>query len=322
MQRPRICLLAAATLFTAATLGLPTQEDGVLKPPERLEVEPGLPVTLTSHNDVKLVDVLNARFLAGRPSDTLEEAGVILHQFDGSGFDELGVSRQGGVNESWNAWRPCPAGLWCAKFGDRFSTSLVNARQPYLFSRTNAGLIVDAGTSQRGGMCAWASDARGYRAARTCLAEGERFLFHNVSQTFVHREGCVPGCTNGIEGQMEDNNTVMRGHHSPTWCSSSSDDHWCPWRPQQLRSMMEQQERHLPNNDCGQYNGCQYNEVRASSFTRLPPPHPPTPPALKALTPVSALLSLTSLSSTRRPGKLSSRERCWRYSCSPTTTSQ
>ena len=329
-MRPRDCLRAAATLLTAVALGAPAHEGGVLRPPERLEVKPARPVmhgfsneTITMLNPDSLVDILNARFLAGSPSDRLAEAGVVVHQFDGGGFDEWGVSEAGGANTSWAAWMPCPDGQWCAKFGDRFSVSVVNARQPFLFSQTNGGIIVNTDTSERGTMCAWATDARSFRSARTCLADGDRFRWGDGAQKFVRREGCVPGCTNGVAGQMEDWNTAMRGKLSPSWCESGSDDHWCPWRPHQLRSMMEQQERStdVPNNDCAQFNGCRYNEVRASPSTRLASPPPPSF-CPQDTDDASALISPNSWSSTPRPGKKSSRERSWRYSCSTTDACQ
>ena len=274
-MRPRDCLRAAAILSIDVALGAPASEDAVLRPPERLEVEPAaaLPVIPASNDGtMALVDILNARFLAGSPSDTLEEAGVVVHQFDGGGFNEWGVNVAGGANTTWAAWMPCPSGQWCSKFGDRFSVSVVNARQPFLFSKTNGGIIIDSGTTRRGSMCAWATDARSFRSARTCLAHGDAFRWGDRAQTFVRRQDCIPGCTNGVEGQKEDWNTVKRGQLSPSWCASGSEDRWCPWRPHQLKLMMEQQERTVPNSDCSQYNGCRYNEVRAS-FGLLPPPH-------------------------------------------------
>ena len=43
---------------------------------------------------------------------------------------------------AWDPWLPCPDHHWCTKFGDRFSTSLVNRRVPYTFSATNPGVII------------------------------------------------------------------------------------------------------------------------------------------------------------------------------------
>ena len=82
------------------------------------------------------VDRINARFRLGQPSDNVEAAGVLLHQFDDM--------------EDTNApWMPCPQFKWCGEFGDRFSASMINARLPPggppgligIFSNTVAGFI-------------------------------------------------------------------------------------------------------------------------------------------------------------------------------------
>lgn len=89
---------------------------------------------------------------------------------------------------------------------------------------------------------------------------------------FERREDCIPGCLNGVENQREDWDTVMHGQLSPSWCEPGGDDAWCPWRPENLKNMLQQQERGFRSTDCAQNNGCQYNEVsaRLSTHARRP----------------------------------------------------
>lgn len=210
---------------------------------------------------------LNRRFMRGRPSNSIADAGVLIHQFDDSGFNATTrVSKEGGV-ASWSPWLPCPPGKWCAKFGDRFSTSVLNARAPYAFNEVNGGFVIAADTAQRGTLCAWATDGRSFRGARSCLDKGVTFRFGQSNQTFARREGCVPGCVSGRMGQREDMDTALRGMVSPTWCDPGAPDSWCPWRPQHLSHMLQQQERAPPNEECGQHNGCRYNELVLDSAT-------------------------------------------------------
>ena len=226
------------------------------------------PSELSYANQMKLVDMLNERFMNGHPSNNFSEAGVVMHQFDDSGFDTTTRRlREGGVSK-WSPWLPCPEGQWCSKFGDRFSVSVLNARVPFSFNEYNGGIIINPDTAQRGTMCAWASDARSFRAARSCLPSGVHFRWGDGKQMFERREGCIPGCMNGVEGQLEDWDTVLHDQASPTWCNSTGPDSWCPWRPTQLKRMMEQQERGFRNTDCAQNNGCRYNEVRAHARPR------------------------------------------------------
>lgn len=216
-------------------------------------------------NHRSVADSLNERFMSGHPSNATAEAGVILHQFDVDMFDRSSRRLRESSVSKWPAWMPCPAGEWCAKFGDRFSVSLLNARKPFAFNEYNGGLVVSADTAARSIMCSWATDARSFRAARTCLSADTPFKWGDSQQGFVHREGCVPGCINGVSGQVEDADTVARGQPSPTWCDPDGPDSWCPWRPEHLANMLAQQERGFLNTDCSQNNGCRYNELVLNS---------------------------------------------------------
>ena len=130
------------------------------------------------------VDRINARFRLGQPSDNVEAAGVLLHQFDDM--------------EDTNApWMPCPQFKWCGEFGDRFSASMINARLPPggppgligIFSNTVAGFIFAPEAAEV--FCAYAAD--GGTMAKKCHPPGP-------SPT------CIPGCmrkTGGLRDALQ-----------------------------------------------------------------------------------------------------------------------
>ena len=115
---------------------------------------------------------INARFSGGRPSGSLADAGVLVHQF------ETGVF-QGGVAKG-TPWRPCESGEWC----DRWSCSLINAQLRQLF-RAHSGLVLAPSalaTLPSGGLlCSYPSD--GATSERRCDRAGRE------------EGGCVPGCS-------------------------------------------------------------------------------------------------------------------------------
>ena len=271
-------LQMVVALLAAIALGAPTHDDATAA---AQQLQPGID-TATNVWAARLVDRLNEQFLNGKPADSFAEAGVVVHQFDDAGFDTGSRRlREGGVS-GWAPWTPCPEGHWCSKFGDRFSVSIINARAPFIFNLYNGGLIIDPSVSQKAELCSWATDARSFRAARTCLAEGVRFRWGDRNQTFARREGCIPGCVSNTGTAREDWDTVLAGQLSPTWCDpAATSDSWCPWRVGQLKRMMQQQERGFRNNDCAQNNGCRYNEVRAVPLYRCArswsPSFPPLP---------------------------------------------
>ena len=63
---------------------------------------------------------LNKRFADGKPSNSLQEAGVLVRQFDT-------------LDDFDRPWMPCGEHSWCHKFSDRWATSIVNndARHMY-----------------------------------------------------------------------------------------------------------------------------------------------------------------------------------------------
>jgi len=230
---------------------------------EKLPVHKVLGAVSLHRSAYTVGEAINERYHLGRPNDYIERTGVLIHQFDESGFENH-QARPGGLNDD-KPWMPCREGIWCHKFADRFSVSLVSETAPYLFHEVNGGLIISPSIADRSLLCSWASDGRGFRAQRSCIPEGVGFNFRDPNQSFEHRDGCIPGCVNlaptSTDRLIEDHDTVRSGLPAPTWCEEDEPDHWCPWRPESLRSMLEQQIRSEPNDDCMQGNGCRYNEL-------------------------------------------------------------
>mmetsp|Transcript_14278 Transcript_14278/g.37045 ORF Transcript_14278/g.37045 Transcript_14278/m.37045 type:complete len:429 (-) Transcript_14278:111-1397(-) len=84
---------------------------------------------------------INMRFRNGRPSNDLQEAGLLVHQFDGL--------------EDWQSggFRPCRSG-WCNNRYDHTSFSLINQRNPVTFNR-QGGVILASYTPIA---CSYAGD--------------------------------------------------------------------------------------------------------------------------------------------------------------------
>ena len=119
-------------------------------------------------------DRLNARFAKGQPTDNLFAAGVLIHQFDG-------------MEDTAKPWLPCGKAQWCAKFRDRISASMLNARSAPgpsgpipVFSEIYGGLIFAPGVARV--LCSYAGDGGTMR--KLCDPPGLS-------------EHCVPGCGHG-----------------------------------------------------------------------------------------------------------------------------
>ena len=270
-----------ASLLVAAASGMPSRVPSVQGPGALVQDDAAVEAAVADASNVtlvkeqilgherRLVNIINERFATGRPTNKYDEAGVFIHQFDDQGFDpSTHRLKQGGVAKHWMPWQACPAGEWCSKFGDRFSVSVMNARVPYAFNEFNGGMILSPTVADESTMCAWATDARSFRASRTCMPAGMKFEWGDGEQLFERREGCVPGCVIDHPNALEDWDTPMAGQRAPGWCGHDAlkTNEWCPWKSNQLKQMMEQQEHGFLNTDCAQNNGCRYNEVR------LPPP--------------------------------------------------
>ena len=120
-----------------------------------------------------VVDVLNARFKNGHPTDDLAAAGVLVHQF------------HNGADSDWRPWMPCPdtcygGPCWCSKFNDRFSCSIVSVKtlskkgDVGMYSVQNAGFVLRPAANKVN--CAYPAD--GGSESKSCKDEA----------------GCVPGC--------------------------------------------------------------------------------------------------------------------------------
>ena len=138
-----------------------------------------------------LVEQLNTRFASGRPSNDLASAGVLVRQFDG-------------LENQARPWEPCTPGQWCYVYSDRFATTLVNRKQPLLYSRTAGGFVLNAAVARV--LCAYNAD--GGSQSKQCRPPG-------VS------EDCTPGCARS--------------------CTELRDFRGCSWPPDQFEQMMEQQ---------------------------------------------------------------------------------
>jgi len=143
-------------------------------------------------------------------------------------------------------WLPCPAHLWCAKFADRFSASLVNAHLPFLYSTEAAGFVLAPDILQAHINCAYASDGGTMR--RICRPAGRSAQ-------------CIPGC---IPGEKE-GPFFHRG-----WCDAAhpaAAPGGCYWGRTHLKEMQEQHVSQLQKrggDSCNQQGGdksCYYNEI-------------------------------------------------------------
>ena len=145
-------------------------------------------------------------------------------------------------------WAACTVGTACAEFGVKMSASLSNARLPYIYSRSQPGFVVRP--SEAVLLCAWERD--GKTSHRVCGA--------------TSAPGCVPGC-------VQTSGPAWARGAATTWCTlpdtcpdaaACAPYSWCPFRPQNLRQMLERHSR--TQGAYGEYRPwcageCRYNEV-------------------------------------------------------------
>ena len=190
---------------------------------------PHAPIPL---NAAAKVELLNARFAAGHPSDDVLAAGIMLHTFD---------AMDDGRDDVWNA---CPEEAWCGRYNDRWSVSIVNRRTPSFFrgsgkepgNQPNGGFVLDSSTLRPVAssiLCAWAVDGG---------------TLQTVCKWAEH--GCIPGCREHYDCEGRDNM-----------------GDYCWFRANRLEQMMKVQERLLPTRTRGTCNedDCRYNEVVISA---------------------------------------------------------
>jgi hypothetical protein len=138
-------------------------------PPSHPSPEPPPPPPLPSPplSAHLIAERLNARFVAGRPSKSLEGAGVLVHQLDST-------------EDSSRPWVPCSqngADNWCHTLADRWASSLINQDLRYLYYKSNGGFVLAPTTARL--FCAYSSD--GNSQQKVCPV-----LYGDAS--------CTPGC--------------------------------------------------------------------------------------------------------------------------------
>ena len=195
---------------------------------------PPSPVPLTSSGGVSsgavLAASLNEMFVHGQPSNVVTETGIMVHQLDALDLGRVEA-------ETNQPWQPCAVKgpSWCAKFGDRLSVSIINQKLPYVFSDHATGFIINPKLATI--FCAFPFD--GGSMERWC----------NLEQPL---DECLPGCYDNSKGDV------------------GCDSRGC-FPPEQLKQMLRNHvDNHPFKKDCGQGNGCRYNEVRCV----LKPPSP------------------------------------------------
>mgnify|MGYP006139687351 CR=1 FL=1 len=92
-------------------------------PPPQLTLPPPTAPSLPP-GTMPIVEQLNRRFRAGQASNSLELAGVLMHQDDA-------------VDVDYKPWLPVGEG----EYSDRFPSSIINTRSPYIFSTSAAGVV-------------------------------------------------------------------------------------------------------------------------------------------------------------------------------------
>ncbi|KAL1526258.1 hypothetical protein AB1Y20_014978 [Prymnesium parvum] len=151
------CVLSRELTFCALPPSAP-------RPPATPPFPPApLPALVPS---VPIEQILHDRFMLGRPSNSLRDAGVLVHMLDG-----LEKSLE-------QPWLPCPSEKWCYAFSDRMSFSLINARLPFYFGlKYSVGFL--ASPEKADLLCSWFTDYG--TMDKTCDPPGVR-------------DDCLPGC--------------------------------------------------------------------------------------------------------------------------------
>ena len=198
-----------------------------LPPPQHRPPHPQHPPRQPSES---VVEVINARWRAGKPTSSVDGAGVFVSQIDVT-------------HDAARPWLPCssdPDRAWCWWLSDRLPGSVTNAATPHVFMGANGlspikGGIVVAPVGV-GIQCAYAGDGGSQGEDKACpipACMGRKppckrvGWMRGVEPTDERWAGCVPGCS--VKGRP------------PRWCSSPS-DRSCTWDEAGLEGMMLQQQ--------------------------------------------------------------------------------
>jgi hypothetical protein len=140
----------------------------------------------------ELAAELNARFRSAEPSQDLKRVGVILRGWDG-------------LSEEGRPWLPCETHRSCAKYRDRFASSIVYGGHTQSYAHTG-GLVLRP--DEVAVNCAYPSDGGSQKVVCDPPGRSER---------------CTPGCK-------------TRCDPAKGWRN------WgCAWAPEHLKNMLEQQ---------------------------------------------------------------------------------
>ena len=182
-------------------------------------------------NSRQVVRTLNKRFKNSKPSNVLADAGVLLHTFDAP--DASG--REGGRKDVWN---PCPSDMWCGRYADRMSASVVTPRIRSFFwaamgetsiTKAMGGFVLDSQALEPANssiFCGWGADAG--TMGMLCEPMG-----------LAPDRSCIPGCRSGFE------------------CGSSNQlGSYCWWPPHKLKQLLELHEAQPRKTDhsCHQFD--------------------------------------------------------------------
>ena len=156
-----------------------------------------------------IVERLNARFNAGRPSNDIGLVGVMMRNFEGM------------AGRYSAAWEPCSDNEFCARAGDRLAASVVNARMPHLYSFDAGGVVISPASAKV--LCSYHGD--GNDLGRFCRPPTD---WLKMPVEYEPDGSCIPGCTSHF-GWCDDK-------FNP--CPLCEEVH-CAWRPSGLAKMVD-----------------------------------------------------------------------------------
>jgi len=184
-----------------------------------------------------------------QPSDDVAAAGVLVRLFDK-------------IDDARSPWLPCPRSLWCAKFGDRFSATLVNAELPHLYNDWAGGMVLDTSVTPSAQQAdeshpfnqkqseairsnqKQADESHPFGANESagtptfgvlsCSYPGDGSTMKRLCDPPGQSAACTPGCGG-------------RGTNSgPAWCDPTAGvEVNCAWRPTDLSGMMRHHQANM-----------------------------------------------------------------------------
>lgn len=188
--------------------------------------EPPSPVRETRLRSVE--KEVNKRFMEGLASNELESTGLLVRKFDTAGINKFRSKKLDQVTFqvapiTMDFLEERGAAVWLPStsekmetVSDRFSASIINKKAPWTIDGGGIGIVMDPDLSRKTILCAYADDGLTYDWTVDCLKH----------PTW---DPCIPGCFSAKR----------------RWCQPH--DHWsknCPWRPTQLKMMMQTQAKH------------------------------------------------------------------------------